>query len=109
MAYEPVNNSRSPYDGDVELSTRYDAGSYNNTRPPNNAQDRDTKDRVEDTKDAFLLNEVPLGQWPSQSEHAATLTPWKISVMVFDAILASTPIMFIGKANLCLALELTPS
>lgn len=42
-------------------------------------------------------NDVPpVKNWP-QSQNVATLTPLRIFIVVFDAILASTPIMFIGN------------
>ncbi|EFQ86230.1 hypothetical protein PTNB73_04601 [Pyrenophora teres f. teres] len=102
MAYEPVQNRKGPYvrlEEDIELSMQYNSGSYRNTPLPNNTQDRDGKARVEDTREGFLSNEVPLGQWPSNSERMTTVTLWKALVILFDVILASTPIMFIALAS----------
>ena len=102
MAYESVNNPRGPYlplDEDFELSTRYDVGSHDNILPATGAPGRNDKDRVEDTKIPFGSKELPLGQWPANPECVAIITPWKALVMVFDILLASTPIMFISKNN----------
>ena len=101
MAYESVNNPRGPYlplDEDFELNTRYDAGSHDNTLPATDTSGRNDKDRVEDAKIPFVSKGLPLGQWPANPGCVAIMTPWKALVMVFDALLASTPIMFIGRS-----------
>ncbi|KAF2790314.1 hypothetical protein K505DRAFT_251467 [Melanomma pulvis-pyrius CBS 109.77] len=43
-------------------------------------------------------NEPPVRHWPIHSQHVATVTPLRGFIIVFDALLASTPIMFIALA-----------
>ncbi|CAO2655975.1 Nn.00g047780.m01.CDS01 [Neocucurbitaria sp. VM-36] len=99
--YRPIgdpnhtNSQSAPLDN-IELNTRYDAGTYNYAPPTGTPPDRDIKDV--DSKAAFRSGEVPVSSWPVHSQRAAALTPLRISLMIFDAILASTPIMFVALA-----------
>ena len=43
-------------------------------------------------------NEPPVRNWPTESKHIWSLTPLRGFLIMFDVILASSPIMFIGKA-----------
>lgn len=100
MAYRPINdpwNSKSTQSDNIELSTRYDAGSHNYQPPIGPPPDRDSKDGK--SKDVMLIDQTPQGGWPVQSQRAAALTPLRAGLMLFDAILASTPIMFVGMCN----------
>ncbi|KAA8626117.1 hypothetical protein PtrV1_01797 [Pyrenophora tritici-repentis] len=90
---------------DIELSTQYNSGSHRNIPLPIDAQDREDKDRAQDTKNTLLSNEVPIGRWPSNSERMAKVTLRKALVVVFDTLLASTPIMFIALALLATKID----
>lgn len=99
MAYRPIGDPQPPHLENIELNTRYDPGAYNNQQyapPPGSPPDRDKKDV--DSKGAFRSNEAPMNSWPVHSQRAAALTSMRISLMIFDAILASTPIMFVGMS-----------
>jgi hypothetical protein len=97
MAYRPIDNPKNAHTNvdNIELNTRYDAGSYGYAPPADLPPDDDAK--VGDAKGAFRSNEAPGGGWPVHSQRAAALTPLRAGLMVFDAILASTPIMFVGE------------
>ncbi|KAF2706129.1 hypothetical protein K504DRAFT_470984 [Pleomassaria siparia CBS 279.74] len=43
--------------------------------------------------------------WPMKSQHIATITPLRASIIVFDAVIASTPIMFIALALIAARLD----
>ncbi|KAF7577654.1 hypothetical protein PtrM4_018940 [Pyrenophora tritici-repentis] len=108
MAYGPVPNLNGPdvrLEEDIELSTQYNSGSHRNIPLPIDAQDREDKDRAQDTKNTLLSNEVPIGRWPSNSERMAKVTLRKALVVVFDTLLASTPIMFIALALLATKID----
>lgn len=46
-----------------------------------------------------------MSSWPVHSQRAAALTPLRMSLMIFDAILASTPIMFVALALVAARLD----
>lgn len=74
------------YDGG--LNTGYDPGAYNTaTHVP---QDNDTEYSVESTKGVSQ-------KWPSDLQKVGRITPLKALVLVFDVVLASSPIMFLGE------------
>jgi hypothetical protein len=92
MAYQPVANDHvhQPIQLDnIEPDTRHSSGT------DEHAQDSDSKLGQDDKKSEPAL---PSGRkWPVQSQRVAVLTPFRVGMMVFDTILASTPIMFIGE------------
>jgi hypothetical protein len=92
MAYEPVGpQAKGPQvsvEDDAGLNIRYDAGAYNNA--PHATQDRDTEYSGDDIKGVSQ-------KWPSHLQKVAAITPLKVLVFLFDVILASTPIMFLGE------------
>ncbi|KAF1845493.1 uncharacterized protein K460DRAFT_283257 [Cucurbitaria berberidis CBS 394.84] len=108
MAYIQIgnpNNSSSqsiPLDN-IELNTRYGARTDNYAPPSGTPPDRDTKNV--DSKTAFRSSEAPVNSWPFHSQRAAALTPSRMSLMVFDAILASSPIMFVALALTAASLD----
>jgi hypothetical protein len=103
MRYQPLEptyqNARDERYDNIEMNQqpppdfpyRPPAGS-----PPNLEQ------RSQDSKAHFQNdnNERPVRRWPMQSQHVATITPLRGFIIFFDAILASTPIMFIGNSSL---------
>src|SRR4051794_28699528 len=95
MAYRRIDNPQPAHLDNIELNTRYEGGSYGYAPPTGTPPDRDSKHV--DIKGAFRSNEAPGSSWPVHSQRAAALTPLRMSLMIFDAILASTPIMFLGK------------
>lgn len=100
MSYRPIDESIGPNArvNGFELNTRYEGAAYNYAPPSGPPPDRDTKDV--DSKGAFRSHEAPLGGWPVHSQRVAALTPLRALLMVFDAVLASTPIMFVGQSHL---------
>lgn len=55
----------------------------------------DRKDR--DSKAYFASDQPPVKHWPVHSQRVSKITPLRAFIIFFDAVLASTPIMFIGK------------
>jgi hypothetical protein len=97
MAYRPIDNPKGPNAqvDNIELNTRYDAGAYNYTPPSGTPPDRDTKDV--DSKTSFRSSEAPVRSWPIESRRVSTVTPLRAMLLFFDGVLASMPIIFIGK------------
>lgn len=97
MAYRAIGNPDPAHLDNIELNTRYDAGSYNYAPPPGTPPDRDKKRDV-DTKGLLSQSsQPPVNSWPVHSRRAAAMTPMRFSLLVFDVVLASTPIMFLGQ------------
>jgi hypothetical protein len=104
MAYEPVgrtNGSRMSLSDDLEPTMRYDAGSYNSRPSANDSVHHQTEDGVQNSKGATWSVESIKEQWPLQSQRLAPMTPLRGFIVVFDVILASMPIMFIGERGIC--------
>ncbi|KAG9189022.1 hypothetical protein G6011_05890 [Alternaria panax] len=104
MAYEPVRASAKGPNVSVEddvSSIRYDAGSYSNDS--DNARDRNTEDGVEETKGNS--NGMQVQRWPLNSQKVAVMTPLKVLILVFDVVLASTPVMFLALALIAVRLD----
>lgn len=106
MAYRPVgdaasSNSQSTPLQDIELNTQYDAGTYNYTPPAGPPPERTSKDTEKhvDSKAAFTSSDVPVDHWPVRSQKPAAFTPLRMALFVFDLLLASMPIMFIGELS----------
>jgi hypothetical protein len=108
MAYQPVGNAgirglQPAHLDNIELDTRYDSGAYNAkyTPPPGHPSDGDSKFDEDDKKPLFRsaakATEAPRSNWPVEAQRVATVTPLRAGLMVFDAVLASTPLMFVGK------------
>jgi hypothetical protein len=109
MSYQPVGHNhvrglQPAHLDDIEMDTRYDPGAYKYAPPPGHPPDSDSKLGDDDKKPLFRPASkatIPPGSnWPVQSQQVAALTPLRAGLMVFDAILASTPIMFIGESVL---------
>ncbi|KAL6158485.1 hypothetical protein ACJBU6_02597 [Exserohilum turcicum] len=103
MAYDPVGQNpdrRSSVTDGFEPSTRYDAGSYSSGPPGTASLDGSSAEDggAKGSKDAVQTTEIIKGDWPLQSKQLATMTVWGVIVLIFDVILASTPIMFVVLA-----------
>lgn len=102
MAYEPIGLVEGPHvstHNNIELGTRYEAGSYGNTLSLDDPLDRDSRDGAQDTKGAFRSRATLVERWPSHPQRVAIMTPLRVFLVVFDAILASVPIMFISRSD----------
>lgn len=102
MAYEPVgrtDGSRISISDDLETRMQYDAGSYSSDPSATGSVHCGVGDRAKNAKGATWSSESISEQWPLQSQKLAPMTPWRGFIMIFDVILASTPIMFIGRFN----------
>ncbi|KAF2830870.1 hypothetical protein CC86DRAFT_168342 [Ophiobolus disseminans] len=94
----------------IELETRYDPGAYNHVPPPGHppsgyspSRGVDNDSKNDDDRKPFFHSASKSSQphgssWPVQSQRVAGVTPLRAGLMVFDAILASTPIMFVALA-----------
>ncbi|KAH3919091.1 hypothetical protein HBH56_028680 [Parastagonospora nodorum] len=119
MAYQPVQDPdirpiQPAHFGTIELDTQYDpAYAPAHGRSPSISRSPDEESKGEDMgdKNPFFRRSrttswsttwplpPPPGVRPSvQAQQVATLTPLRASLMVFDAVLASTPIMFVALA-----------
>ncbi|KNG44829.1 hypothetical protein DDE82_001469 [Stemphylium lycopersici] len=101
MAYEPIQLPKGPHISsytEIALGTHYDSGSYNSGLTQDDLSDRNIKDEVQPSKGIFRSRENPEEQWPLHAQRVARMTPLKILLMIYDAILASVPIMFIALA-----------
>ena len=103
MAYDPVGQNpdrRSSVTDGFAPSTRYDAGSYSSGPPGTASLDGSSAEDggAKGSKDAVQTTEIIKGDWPLQSKQLATMTVWGVIVLIFDVILASTPIMFVGRS-----------
>ncbi|KAF2735281.1 hypothetical protein EJ04DRAFT_576229 [Polyplosphaeria fusca] len=63
----------------------------------------DSKNR--DSKAHFQSDQPPVPHWPAHSQNVARLTPLRTFIIFFDAILASSPIMFIALALIAARLD----
>jgi hypothetical protein len=92
MAYQPVANDHvhQPIQLDnIDPNTRHSSGTSEH------AQDNDSELGQDDKKSEPALS--PGRKWPVEPQQVVVLTPSRVGMMVFDTILASTPIMFIGE------------
>jgi hypothetical protein len=123
MAYQPVGNPgirglQPAHLDNIELDTRYDPAAYNTkyASPPGHPLDEDSKFDEDDKKPLFRATskaaQAPGSNWPVEAQRVATVTPLRAGLMVFDAVLASTPLMFVGTLicdsdfALCLDLQI---
>jgi hypothetical protein len=90
----------------IELDTRYDPAAYTTYAPPSGyPPDGDSKFSEDDRKPFFgsTTKAVPVAapgsNWPVEAQRVATITPLRAGLMMFDAVLASTPLMFVGKSS----------
>lgn len=109
MSYHPVaHGAHIPLDN-IELDTRYDPAAYAHAQqaPSQVSRGDDESDkkplfRREGSKKSASGVGSRHGAWPVQAQRVAAITPLRAGIMVFDAVLASTPIMFVGMYNLFL-------
>jgi hypothetical protein len=86
----------------IEMDTRYDPAAYTTyAPPPGHAPDGDSKFDEDDRKPFFgsTAKAVPPAEnkWPIEAQRVASITPLRAGLMIFDAVLASTPLMFVGE------------
>lgn len=111
MAYQPI--VRPANLDNIELETRYDPAAYNDNyapppgHPPSQSDSRIDDDRKPLVSSTTKSSQQPVGNnWPVAAQMVAAMTPLRAGLMVFDAVLASMPIMFVGKfSQLLLAWE----
>jgi hypothetical protein len=106
MAYQSVENdhveSLQPAHLEfIELDTPYDPGSDRYEPLPEQSLDSDSKFEDDDKKPLFRTTlRATLSSdsdRSAQPQRAVTMTLKRAALMVFDGLLASTPVMFIGK------------
>jgi hypothetical protein len=95
MAYQPIRNPNvQPARLDnIELDTRYDPAA-----PSENSSNDDKKPFFRSHSEANRETPAPGSSWPVAAQRVAGLTPLRAGLLVFDTILASTPIMFVGES-----------
>jgi hypothetical protein len=104
MAYQPKNVRplQPAHLDNIELETRYDPAAYSYA-PPAGHPPSQSDSKIDDDNKPFFRSGLntsqqrPIIKWPVTAQRAAALTPLRAGLMVFDAVLASTPIMFIGE------------
>ncbi|KAF2264690.1 hypothetical protein CC78DRAFT_463206 [Lojkania enalia] len=80
----------------IELDPHVPSESIRYSPPTNPPPGADSKRR--NSKVPFQSDQPPVKHWPVHSTQVATLTPLRTFIIVFDALLASAPIMFIALA-----------
>jgi hypothetical protein len=103
MRYQPLepthqNVQDKPYHN-IEMNQQPSQFSYQPSLPNLDQKSRDSKTYFQNDN-----NERPVRRWPTQSQRVATITPLRGVIIVFDAILASTPIMFIGMSTFIISM-----
>jgi hypothetical protein len=97
LRYQPLeptyHNAQGQRYHNIEMNQQPSQFSYQPSSPNLDQKGSDSKAYFQNDN-----NEPPARHWPMQSQHVATITPLRGIVIVFDAILASTPIMFIGMS-----------
>ncbi|ORX95134.1 hypothetical protein BCR34DRAFT_200441 [Clohesyomyces aquaticus] len=104
MGYTPLNRTAQSV-GDIG-DQRLESIELNRYAPPSGSPPESSKNR--DSKAYFLEHDKPstaVRHWPVHSQQVARLTPLRSFIMFFDAILASTPIMFIVLALIAARLD----
>ena len=99
MSYLPLGDGRKhPHVENIELTATNDGQSrYNDYRaPPGLPPDGGTK--YSNYNASFAPDKPAVNDWPVNSQQVAALTPLRGSILVFDILLASTPLLFIGMA-----------
>jgi hypothetical protein len=106
MAYKHIDDPDTrPHLDNIEMhNTSYDAGAYGYAPPPGKPSSQATggdSKHDDDAKPFFQADAKGVPQagedWPVQAQQVATVTPLRAFLMVFDGVLASTPIMFVGE------------
>ncbi len=96
MSYNKLNNAERARLESIELTTKYGETSYKDAPRPESSLDHNMK--TTDSKKVARLRVGAGFSLPVEPRRPAAFTPIKTLVFVFDFILASMPIMFIGKA-----------
>lgn len=95
MAYIPLGNEgMRPHAENIELTAKHDESTGYNIAPSQDSPyEGDSKDG---NRNAYPLPDRVVDNWPARSQQVATLTPLRGTVLAFDIILASSPLLFIG-------------
>ena len=89
MSYAPLGEGRtSPHAENIELVTKHD-GQTAYGYPLHHGI-------YSDSKAYQLPGKTAVDNWPVQSQQVAALTPLRATILAFDFILASSPLVFIG-------------
>jgi hypothetical protein len=103
MRYQPLESTHQNVQDkryhNIEMNQQPSQFSYQPSPPNLDQKSRDSKAYFQNDN-----NEQPVRRWPVQSQRVATITPLRGVIIVFDAILASTPIMFIGVSTFTISI-----
>lgn len=89
MSYAPLGKGRtSPHAENIELVTKHDGQTAYSYAPHDGTYD--------DSKAYFPPGKIKVDNWPVQSQQVAALTPLRATILAFDFMLASSPLIFIG-------------
>lgn len=97
MSYVPLGDGRKDvHVENIELTTNIDGQSrYNYAPPPGGPSDGDS---TYSYSGAHLApQKSAIEKWPINSQQVATLTPLRGSILIFDVLLASCPLLFISE------------
>ncbi|KAH6633213.1 hypothetical protein C7974DRAFT_167704 [Boeremia exigua] len=94
MSYIPIDHGRkSPHVESIELRTRDNVETISNYAPPQMLPfDGDTKHVHVGT---YYSSTKATDNWPTRSQQVAALTPLRGTILAFDIVLASSPLIFI--------------
>ncbi|KAF1929983.1 uncharacterized protein M421DRAFT_419017 [Didymella exigua CBS 183.55] len=100
MSYAPFGEERaSPYAENIEPVTKHDGRTICSYAPPQGSP----RDKMYNDPKAYSPpGKTVVGNWPVQSQQVAVLIPLRATTLVFDFLLASSPLIF-----LVLALKVT--
>lgn len=95
MSYAPLGGGRtSPHTETIELTTKNDGRiAYGYAPPEGPLHDGDFK---RGDANAYWTHSKAVDSWPIQTQQIAALTPLRGIILVFDIVLASSPLLFIG-------------
>lgn len=95
MSYVPLGDGRSnPHIESIELITKNNLQPFHNFAPPQGLECDENPNQNDAKAKALLPKSV--ANWPLQSQQVAALTPLRSTILAFDIVLASSPLLFIG-------------
>jgi hypothetical protein len=102
MSYAQLGDDRaSPRVENIELTTKHNnQAGYAYAPPSSLPPDRDAQ--YSDSTALLPPSKTTIGKWPVESQQVAALTPLRGTILAFDIVLASAPLLFIDE---CLSVD----
>ncbi|XPS92069.1 hypothetical protein M3J09_001475 [Ascochyta lentis] len=94
MSYVPLGDGRTkPYVETIELTTKHNGQPTYSYVPPSRLPEGEI-DNYNNFQEHILSGKPSIDNWPVKSQQVAILTPLRGSILVFDILLASSPLLF---------------